>query len=120
MVYLEWENKPTEKGGVEVPLMEKAMTILTLEKAAIVIVGLIMAYAEIGQAIKYRKSWVKWGLGFMGIYWSVYYIYSIVQEFTDIALASHQFVVRSGILVTLGFVAAGAMMTLKEYRKFDK
>ena len=39
-----------------------------LEKVLIVFAALIMAYAEFAQAIKYRRSWIKCGLGFMGIY----------------------------------------------------
>ena len=51
--------------------VEVNMDILfEVEKGLIVIVSLLMAYAEFSQAIKYRHSWVKWGLGFMGIYWA--------------------------------------------------
>ena len=91
-----------------------------LEKVAIIVASLMMSYAEFGQAIKYRKSWVKWGLGAMGIFWAIYYTYSVIQQFTDIRLPSHQFVVRSGILVTISLVAAGANMTLRAYRRLEK
>jgi len=91
-----------------------------LEKAAIVIVALIMAYAELAQAAKYRRSWIKWSLGFMGLYWAAYYTYSIIQALTDLRLPSHQVFVRSGILLTLALVGAHAFMTLKALKRFDK
>lgn len=90
-----------------------------LIKAMIIIAGIIMAYAEFSQAIIYKKSWVKWGLGFIGIYWSIYYTYSLVQAtMPGLRLPSHQIFVRSGILLTISFVAAGAIMTLKTYKRF--
>lgn len=88
-----------------------------LVKVLIVFASLIMAYAEFSQAARYRRSWVKWGLGFMGIYWAAYYTYSIVQAMTDLRLPTHQIFVRSGILLTVSLVASGALMTLKELRK---
>jgi hypothetical protein len=91
-----------------------------VEKIVIVIVGLLMAYAEWQQAIKYRRSWVKWGLGFMGIYWAVYYIYSIVREVTGASLPTHQIFVRAGILLTLSLVASGAFLTLRELKRLRK
>lgn len=90
------------------------------EKGLIVIASLIMAYAEFAQAIRYRRSWVKWGLGFMGVYWAVYYSYSICRALFDLRLADHQIFVRAGILLTISLVASGAMMTLKELRKLWK
>ena len=91
-----------------------------LEKGLIVVASLIMAYAEFAQAIRYRRSWVKWGLGIMGIYWAAYYTYSIIQAMTDLRLPTHQIFVRAGILLTISLVASGALMTLKELRKLWK
>jgi len=91
-----------------------------LEKGVIVIVALFMAYAEIAQARLYRRSWVKWGLGFMGIYWAIYYLYSIIQNIYDLRLPTHQIFVRSGLLVTLSLVAAGAILTLRELKRLHK
>ena len=91
-----------------------------LEKVLIVFAALIMAYAEFAQAIKYRRSWIKWGLGFMGIYWAVYYTYSLIQAVTDLRLPQHQVFVRAGILLTVSLVASGALMTLRELRKLWK
>ena len=90
-----------------------------LLKVAIVIAAGIMAYAELAQAMIYKKSWVKWGLGFVAIYWMVYYTYSLVQALIpDLRLPAHQIFVRSGILLTISFVAAGAIMTLKAFKRF--
>ena len=92
-----------------------------IEKGVIVLVGLLMAYAEFSQAAKYRRSWIKWALGFMGIYWAVYYSYSIVRVLFDIEqFPPHQIFVRSGLLLTLSLVASNAMLTLKELRRFKK
>lgn len=91
-----------------------------IEKGLIVFASLIMAYAEFAQAAKYRRSWVKWGLGCMGIYWAVYYSYSIIQAMSDLRLPQHQIFVRAGVLLTVSLVASGAMMTLRELRKLWK
>ena len=91
-----------------------------IEKGLIVIASLIMAYAEFAQAIRYRRSWIKWGLGCMGIYWAVYYTYSLIQTMTDLRLPQHQVFVRAGILLTVSLVASGALMTLRELRKLWK
>ena len=89
-------------------------------KVAIIIASLLMAYAEFAQAALYRKSWVKWGLGFVGIYWAAYYVYALVQAAFELRLPQHQIFVRSGILLTVSLVAAGALMTLKELRRLKK
>lgn len=81
-------------------------------KLAIVIVALIMAYAEFGQAIRFRWAWTKWGLGFMGLYWAAYYIQSLL----GIGLLQHQIWVRSGILMMLALVGANALMSLRRIR----
>lgn len=92
-----------------------------LEKAAIIIAALIMAYAEFSQAMKYKRSWVKWGLGFMGVYWAIYYSYSLIRSVFNITqYPAHQIFVRSGLLLTVSLVASGATMTLRELRKFKK
>lgn len=87
-----------------------------LEKALIVFTSLVMAYAEFAQAIRYRKSWVKWGLGFMGIYWAVYYTYALIRTIFDMPFPEHRIFVRAGILLTVSLVASGALMTLKELK----
>ena len=90
--------------------------ILEIMKYFIVVVALIMAYAEIRQALKLKGSgyaWVKWCLGGAGIYWAVYYIRSIL----DLNLGPvHQIWVRSPLLLTLAFVAAGAILSLRRGR----
>jgi len=91
-----------------------------LEKYAIVIVGLIMAYAEFAQYFRHRKSWVKLALGFMGLYWAAYYAYSIYRTIFDISLSTHQTFVRSGILLTIALVGANAMMTLRLMNRLDR
>lgn len=91
-----------------------------IEKGIIVIVALLMAYAEFRQAMRYRRSWVKWGLGFMGVYWAVYYTYSFVRSIMGIRLEAHQIFVRSGILVTIALVASGAFLTLRELERLRK
>lgn len=92
-----------------------------IEKVLIVLVGLLMAYAEFSQVAKYRRSWVKWGLGCMGIYWAVYYSYSLVRTVFSIEqLAAHQIFVRSGLLLTLSLITSNAMLTLRELRRFKK
>lgn len=94
--------------------------LFEVEKGLIVIVSLLMAYAEFAQAVKYRNSWVKWGLGFMGLYWAVYYTYSIIQEVAGLRLPTHQIFVRSGLLVTVALVASGALLTLKGLKRLQK
>ena len=92
-----------------------------IEKGLIVIASLIMAYAEFAQAIRYRRSWVKWGLGCMGIYWATYYSYSVIRSVFQIdQLPTHQVFVRAGILLTVSLVASGALMTLRELRRLWK
>lgn len=92
-----------------------------LEKGIIVLVSLLMAYAELSQAARYRRSWIKWALGCMGIYWAVYYSYSIVRDVFNITqIPTHQIFVRSGLLLTLSLVASHSMLTLRELRRFKK
>jgi len=95
------------------------MLILEIEKYAIVIFGLCMAYAELRQAIYFKKAWTKWALGFMGIYWAVYYAYSIVRPYFNVLLPTHQVFVRAGILLTISFISANALMTLKKIGKHE-
>jgi hypothetical protein len=87
------------------------------EKIAIIVFALIMAYAEFAQAIKHKGTWIKWALGFMGLYWAGYYAYSLYRTFTGVTMSAHQIFVRSGIMLTLAFVAAGACMTLSVYKR---
>ena len=91
-----------------------------LEKLVIVIVGLLMAYAEWSQAIKYRRSWVKWGLGAMGIYWSIYYTYSLIRTVFDMPFPEHRIFVRAGVLLTISLVTSGAFLTLRELKRLHK
>jgi hypothetical protein len=96
------------------------MNLLEIEKIAIVVVALFMAYAELAQALKYRKRWIKYGLAIMGLYWAGYYSYSLLRTRFDLTFPEHQIFVRSGILLTLSLVASGAWITLQELRRFDK
>lgn len=93
------------------------MNIYEFEKIAIIILALSMAYAEFKQAIILKGSWIKCGLGFVGLYWAVYYAYSLYRTYFDLRLPSHQVFVRSGILLTLAFVTAGAIRTLAILRR---
>jgi membrane protein YdbS with pleckstrin-like domain len=95
------------------------MDIYELMKYAIVIVAGIMAYAEFAQAIE-RKAWVKWGLGFIGVYWAVYYAFSILRSLYGWQIYEHQVFVRSGILLTLALVGGNALMTLDVLRRIRK
>lgn len=92
-----------------------------LEKYAIVLVSLAMAWAEFAQYFKHRKSWVKFMLGAMGLYWAAYYSYSIYRSLLSVeASPTHQTFVRSGILLTVALVAANAMMTLRILKRLDR
>jgi len=87
-------------------------------KYMIVVAGGLMSYAEIRQAIRLSKikadyAWVKWGLGIMGAYWSLYYMFSIIRDIFGISIYNHQVLVRSPLLVTISLVAAGAIMSLR-------
>lgn len=93
------------------------MGIFEIEKVAIVILALIMAYAEFRQAIILKGSWIKYGLGVVGIYWAVYYGYSLYRTYFDLRLPAHQVFVRSGVLLTIAFVTAGAIRTLGMLRR---
>lgn len=89
--------------------------VLNVMKYFIAAVGLLMAYAEMRQALRLKNvpyAWVKWGLGIMGIYWAFYYTMSIVGS----PLASHQIWVRSPLLLTLSLITAGAILSLKRGR----
>lgn len=93
------------------------MDIFEIEKVAIIILSLGMAYAEFKQAFILRGSWIKCGLGLIGVYWAVYYSYSLYRTYFDLRLPSHQVFVRSGILLTIAFVTAGAIRTLGMLRR---
>ena len=91
-----------------------------LEKYAIVVVALIMAYAEFAQYFKHRKSWIKFALGMMAVYWAAYYVFSILRAIFEWRFLDHQVFVRSGILLTLALVGANAFMTLQTLNRFDR
>jgi len=93
------------------------MILLEIEKYAIVIIGFVMAYAEIRQAIIFKKAWTKWTLGFMGLYWAGYYIYSIIRPLFKISLPTHHVFVSAGVLMTISFITANALMTLRRIKK---
>ena len=90
------------------------MDFYELEKVAIVIVALLMSYAELKQGLLYRRRWIKFGLAFMGLFWAAYYGYSILQNVCGLEFLDHRIFVRSGILLTLSLVASGAWITLRE------
>ena len=101
--------------------MDATSFLYELEKVAIVIVGLIMAYAELSQAAIYKRSWVKVGLGVMGIYWAVCYAYLLIRVLFDLTqYPAHQIFVRSGLLLTLSLIASNAMLNLRELRILKK
>ena len=89
-------------------------------KWAIVVAALFMAYAEFGQALRYKRSWYKWGLGTMGLYWAIYYIYFIIWSISDSYYSDGRVFVRAGILITLSLVAAGALLSLKDLKRLGK
>jgi hypothetical protein len=93
------------------------MNIFELEKVVIIIVSLAMAYAEFRQAVLLKGSWIKVGLGFMGLYWAAYYAYALYRDYYNIRLPIHQVFVRSGILLTVTLVAIGAFRTLDLLRR---
>lgn len=93
------------------------MDVYEFEKVAIVIMSLIMAYAEFRQAIMLKGSWVKVGLGSVGLYWAVYYSYLLYLSYYNLSLSDHNVFVRSGILITVSLVAAGAIRTLRILRR---
>lgn len=89
------------------------MEALDVIKYLIVISSLIMAYAEIAQAVRLKGTsyaWIKWALGVMGLYWAGYYIRSILELQIG---TTHQIWVRAPLLLTISFVASGAIMSLK-------
>ena len=90
-----------------------------LEKYALIVAGLLMAYAEIAQALRTR-SWLKWGLGLMGFYWAGYYVHMVLAErFGWLPLGPHTFG-RSGLLVLISLITANALRTLYEVRRLVK
>jgi len=93
------------------------MDVYEFEKIAIVIASLVMAYAEIRQAIILNGSWIKVGLGLMGFYWADYYSYSLYLSYYNLRSSDHNVFVRSGILITVSLVAAGAIRTLRILRR---
>lgn len=91
-----------------------------LEKYAIVLVSLIMAYAEFAQYFRHRKSWIKFALGLMAMYWMAYYVFSILRGVFDWQIYDHQVFVRSGILLTIALVGANAFITLQTLNRLDR
>lgn len=93
------------------------MILYEIEKFVIVLVALLMAYAEFAQVKLHKRAWVKWGLGFMGIYWAVYYTYSLIRTMFGLLLEGHQIFVRSGLLLTLSLVTSNAILNWKALRR---
>jgi membrane protein YdbS with pleckstrin-like domain len=91
-----------------------------LEKYTIVVAALIMAYAEFAQYFRHRKSWIKFALGLMAMYWVAYYVFSILRGVFDWQFFDHQVFVRSGILLTIALVGANAFMTLRVLDRLDR
>jgi hypothetical protein len=77
-------------------------------KYFIVFAGLFLAYFELNLYFKYIKDVKKLLLAIIGIYWSLYYIFSILRPILGIDFYAHQLLVRPGILFTLVVIAARA------------
>jgi hypothetical protein len=87
--------------------------VLEAMKYGIILIGLVVAYAEIRQAVALKETnyWgIKAALGIMGIYWTLYYFRSVLNIVPGPA---HQIFVRGPLLLTLSLIAAGAIMSLK-------
>lgn len=87
--------------------------VMEILKYLIIAAGLMMAYAEMRQAVKLRKAsyvWIKWALGFMGLYWAGYYLLSAAGLIIG---STHQVYVRGPLLLTIALVAAGALKSLR-------
>lgn len=91
-----------------------------VEKYAIVLVALLMAYAEFAQFFKHRKSWVKFCLGVMAVYWAIYYSFSILRGMFGWQFYDHQVFVRSGILLSIALTGANALMTLRALNRLER
>jgi|LSQX01.3.fsa_nt_gb hypothetical protein len=97
-----------------------AAWLYELEKYAIVLVSLVMAYAEFAQFFRHKRTWVKFALGLIALYWAGYYTFSIMRGLFGWQIYDHQTYVRSGILLTVALVGANAMMTLRVLNRFDR
>lgn len=91
-----------------------------LAKYVIVVVALLLAYVEFKLGWKHSKRWIKFGIGFMGVYWAAYYIYQIVRPYFDLSLPAHQVFVRAGILVTLSLILSSGCITYKDLKGLRK
>ena len=77
-------------------------------KYFIVFAGFFLAYFELVLYFKYIKDVKKLLLAFIGIYWALYYIFSIIRPIFGIDFYAHQLLVRPGILFTLAVISARA------------
>jgi hypothetical protein len=87
-----------------------------LLKYFIVFAGLFLAYFELKLYTKYIKDVKKILLAIIGIYWSGYYIFSILRPILGIDFYAHQLLVRPGILFTLAVITARAW---DKYRRLN-
>ena len=83
--------------------------IYEIQKYLIVFVGLTFFYIEIALFFKYRKIPKKILYTIVGLYWAIYYIYSIIRPIIGSSYIAHQEFVRPGILFTLSVFLAQAL-----------
>lgn len=82
--------------------------------------GSILAYTQLRYyRVKEHSqwSWVKLGLGLIGVYWAVLYVFVILQTLGIIQQADPvwfgRIFVRPALTITLGLIAAGGLMRWK-------
>jgi len=93
--------------------------ILTIMKYIIAVAGIVVAFVWYLVARKFRHSEyivVFWLVFVVGLYWSLYYSWSIIRTILDIPFLGHQIWVRAPILLTLGILIGLGIARLKEIR----
>jgi hypothetical protein len=80
-----------------------------IQKYLIVLVALSLAIIELRLYSKYYKTPTKILFAIIGLYWGLYYIYSLIRPVINSSFVAHQIFVRPGILFTVSVLFANAV-----------
>lgn len=98
--------------------MDAMHVIMLVEKAIIVIVGMLVCYVQCVQAIDNRRhSWAMYKLasGLCGLLWALSFAYDVVMDIAGRACIM-QYIFVPLAMITLAFMAAGAIQSKNRMR----
>lgn len=92
------------------------MNVYEILKYFIIMAGLALAGCEIYLYVKYVRNPKKLLYAFMGIYWAIYYIYSVARPLLGTDYVAHQTFSRPGILFMIILILTSAYDNIRRLK----